>query len=368
MTAGRVTGQGGEVNAVKTKISYFPKRSIDTWVHPERDMEISEVLGLIKKNVLAASTKTIRDANDEETQNRLKKELPFVTWSGSFDYKSDSTLKKHSGLLCLDFDKIDSKKLMRLRARIEKNIYTRIVFLSPRGAGLKVIIAIPATDAEKHKKYFNAAQLYFQNAWGVRADDSGADVSRACFLCHDEKLYFNSGSIKFTQMLGQKTDPGNGKAPEIEPGTAILNGQRNETLTTWAGKMRRIGLTPGEILAALLERNRSCDPPLSPAEVEGIARSVARYEPAPVGLHAMDPNAAPLSINLSEVEALPIDWLWESFIPIGEGTLFSANPGDGKSFFVMDIAARLSRGTRWLDGTPVGEAANTLYLTVEDPQ
>jgi len=45
--------------------------------------------------------------------------------------------------------------------------------------------------------------------------------------------------------------------------------------------MRRRGISSSEIEAALQEANRHrCSPPLDPREVEGIARSVGRYEPA----------------------------------------------------------------------------------------
>ncbi len=60
----------------------------------------------------------------------------------------------------------------------------------------------------------------------------------------------------------------------------IPSGQRNATLARLAGTMRRVGMSRGEISAALLQVNRDrCAPPMSPAEVERIAASVARYEP-----------------------------------------------------------------------------------------
>jgi hypothetical protein len=60
----------------------------------------------------------------------------------------------------------------------------------------------------------------------------------------------------------------------------IPSGQRNSTLASLAGAMRRVGMAEAEILAALLRANADrCVPPLSPAEVQCIAASVARYEP-----------------------------------------------------------------------------------------
>jgi hypothetical protein len=74
-------------------------------------------------------------------------------------------------------------------------------------------------------------------------------------------------------------------APSVRsdrPGDAnpIPDGQRNGTLTRYAGSMRREGHDRGTIEAALLAANqRRCNPPLPDDEVRKIARSVSRYEP-----------------------------------------------------------------------------------------
>src|SRR5579862_1508260 len=68
------------------------------------------------------------------------------------------------------------------------------------------------------------------------------------------------------------------RAPSGEP---IDNGSRNTRLTSLAGTMRRKGMTPEAIEAALLEDNRlRCNPPLPEAEVKIIAHSVSQYAPA----------------------------------------------------------------------------------------
>ena len=69
------------------------------------------------------------------------------------------------------------------------------------------------------------------------------------------------------------------KAAEIPD--RIPRGERNSTLTSLAGTMRRRGASTAEILAALEVANRErCDPPLPDVEVRRIAESVSRYAPA----------------------------------------------------------------------------------------
>jgi len=58
----------------------------------------------------------------------------------------------------------------------------------------------------------------------------------------------------------------------------IPDGERNSTLTKLGGTMRRAGMSQDAITAALKQTNREkCNPPMSDADVEVIARSVARY-------------------------------------------------------------------------------------------
>ena len=65
---------------------------------------------------------------------------------------------------------------------------------------------------------------------------------------------------------------------------SIYKGQRNEVLTSLAGTMRRRGMTENEIGAALLVVNAErCQPPTGATEIQQIAMSVSRYEPAVLG-------------------------------------------------------------------------------------
>ena len=62
---------------------------------------------------------------------------------------------------------------------------------------------------------------------------------------------------------------------------AFGEGRRNAGLTTIAGSLRRHGCDEATILAALESANqRQCSPPLDDREVERIAASVSRYDPA----------------------------------------------------------------------------------------
>jgi putative DNA primase/helicase len=72
-----------------------------------------------------------------------------------------------------------------------------------------------------------------------------------------------------------------GVAGPGEIGDEIADGNRNGTLTSLAGTMRRRGMGEAEIYGALEVTNRlRCKPPLHAEEVRRICASVAQYEPS----------------------------------------------------------------------------------------
>ena len=63
-------------------------------------------------------------------------------------------------------------------------------------------------------------------------------------------------------------------------------------------------------------------------------------------------DAAPVRWRrLSEVVPRPVPWIWPKRIAKGEITLVNGDPGSGKSLFVATIAAGVTRGRFFPDGT-----------------
>src|SRR5262249_39639465 len=58
-------------------------------------------------------------------------------------------------------------------------------------------------------------------------------------------------------------------------------------------------------------------------------------------------------------------WGWRNRIPQGKLTIIQGNPGEGKTWTVLDYITHVSRGKKFCDGAPCtrGEA---LFVTAED--
>jgi hypothetical protein len=69
---------------------------------------------------------------------------------------------------------------------------------------------------------------------------------------------------------------------------------------------------------------------------------------------------------LSQINSKSIRWLWEPYLPRGKLAVFDGDPGVGKSFVTVDLAARLSRGGPLPDGKPLDRPHTTILLSAED--
>ena len=74
-----------------------------------RDME--SILLRIKEGKSKSLIKQIRSEKDKSVRQELKKNLPAICFSGTFNKRSDGSLKEHSGFICLDFDGYKTKKI-----------------------------------------------------------------------------------------------------------------------------------------------------------------------------------------------------------------------------------------------------------------
>jgi len=164
-------------------------KDTDTPFH--RDVRI--ILNRIKEGSETTRdlVKRIRSEKNKPERQELKKLLPAICFSGTFNKRTDASLIQHSGLICLDFDGYSKQKeLLQDKENLTKNKYVFSVFISPSGNGLKVLVKIPA-DAENHTNYFNSLEKYFNSPY---FDKTSKNISRVCYESYDPLLHINENS------------------------------------------------------------------------------------------------------------------------------------------------------------------------------
>lgn len=97
-------------------------------------------------------------------------------------------------------------------------------------------------------------------------------------------------------------------------------------------------------------------PPPRPEDF--LSASLRRMLDAPPKPPAKSKTVSPILVptksqaiirRLTDVEREQLEWLWPGRIPLGKLTLLAGDPGLGKSFVTLDLAARVSRGASWPD-------------------
>lgn len=153
--------------------------------------DVFYILDRIKTGKSKSIVDRIRKGED------LKKTLPAILFSGTFRQRNDTSIIKHSGLICLDFDKFDTvEALEEYRATIIEDAYTFAVFISPSGNGLKVLVKIPQ-DIKNHKGYFATLKDKYNTK---HFDISCSNISRICFESYDPNIHINQDSLIWSEL------------------------------------------------------------------------------------------------------------------------------------------------------------------------
>ena len=63
-------------------------------------------------------------------------------------------------------------------------------------------------------------------------------------------------------------------------------------------------------------------------------------------------------ICMNDVEQTEVDWLWYPYIPFGKLTIVQGNPGEGKTFFAMQLM--LSRFSSYAEVSPSGKGIHII--------
>lgn len=80
----------------------------------------------------------------------------------------------------------------------------------------------------------------------------------------------------------------------------------------------------------------------------------------------MDNKAELHLINMADVEATEVKWLWYPYIPYGKVTIIQGDPGEGKTTLILNLAALLSKGEKLPESEEKTEPINIIYQTAED--
>lgn len=207
---------------------------------------------------------------------------------------------------------------------------------------------------------------------------TGASINQA--TGHAVAVAFNAGNVlEVAQALRSKYpalrvivaadddwrtegNPGMTKAREAAQAVGALlavpvfSGERPDKATDFNDLAALDG--PGAVLQCF-------DSAISPiASSEGGVSAGAGFEPLPEPAAERAPDSVVLACG-ADLTPEPVRWLWQYWLALGKLHILAGAPGQGKTTIAMAMAATITIGGRWPDGTRC-EAGNVLVWSGED--
>jgi len=161
-----------------------------------------------------------------------------------------------------------------------------------------------------------------------------------------------------------------------------VEGERSNRAFAIACRVMDFGISADVALVLLGDWNDRCAPPLDDDELETIVHNAAQYRKTPIGsddpAEGFEPvtvadsareiiNRATGIVSRSAASITPknIEWLWSDRIPRGKLWMLAGHGDLGKTTVLLYIAANISKGGKWPDGTPCPQG-RVIYVSAED--
>jgi len=189
---------------MKTKDTTLPEFSFfygpitNKW--PNASATIVDIYRGITSDYYKSKTEQLRNSNNQDQYRWAKKKLDFVTFAGLFQMRDKENLIEPSGYCCIDFDHINLLHIEEIKTILIKDpmLDTALLFRSPSYYGLKWIVEVNLDLFPDYEINFRGIVAYLRksypnyfNSGDNIIDETGKDVCRACFLCHDAEAYIN---------------------------------------------------------------------------------------------------------------------------------------------------------------------------------
>lgn len=156
--------------------------------------EVATLADFLRECIASKDTVNLyRNAPDNE-KKRIKTTLPAYTISGNFTPTRTTANLKHSGLICIDIDKVQPEAVMNELKQIDN-----ILFCSRSISGNGVFAIIPLAYPDQHKSQFKALERCFADM-GITIDAQCCDTTRLRIISHDPEAFLNPDAVPYTGL------------------------------------------------------------------------------------------------------------------------------------------------------------------------
>lgn len=145
------------------------------------------------------------EQGNKESADRIKRTLPAVTFSGTFNGRRITDNCSHyNNLLVIDIDKLSEEQMNEVKSSLYQDKYIAAFWKSPSGKGYKGLVHLNYTSlfdklslSERHKIAFRNFSDYMFTNYAIELDKSGSDITRLCFMSWDEDIEVKESAEAF---------------------------------------------------------------------------------------------------------------------------------------------------------------------------
>lgn len=114
--------------------------------------------------------------------------LPVFTPTGTFSHRSIKGMDDYNGIICLDIDDVEDPEALKEKGKLLD--WVHVMFITPSGKGLKVIVRTTAESIVYKETEEKVAAMWLE-ATGAPRDNHCKDIARIQYISHDPDLYYN---------------------------------------------------------------------------------------------------------------------------------------------------------------------------------
>jgi len=149
----------------------------------------------------------------------------------------------------------------------------------------------------------------------------------------------------------------------------LTQGTRDQDLFHIAYQLFKDGRPRNEVERIIVNMAKICTPHFP--EKEALIKIKSAFDRIQrTGTATGNSSATPKTnlVRMSEVQKVPLEWLWPKRFPLGMLSIVAGKQGQGKSTLMIHIACRLSKAEPWPDAPGPVAPITTLLITCEDPR
>jgi hypothetical protein len=139
---------------------------------------------------------------------------------------------------------------------------------------------------------------------------------------------------------------------------------RSEAVFAVIGALIKAGHPDPEIINVMLNQQYGISEKPREQGEAWLQGEIARARKKPDKLPQRS-NSVPVIVCLADVAPEKVEWLWHPYIPLGKVTCLEGDPGLGKSYLLLALAAAISKGSDLPDTLDM-EPGKCLLISAED--